>query len=128
MIRRRPSLARRSDGSAAIEFAVGLPVLLMMVFGMFQLGIVLQANAGMQHALGEAARLATIFPTPSDAELQARITERKFGPGNGTWGTPTITPGTGTKTITVTYTQPLDWIFFNTTVTLTKSKVVYLSS
>lgn len=127
MIRHIRSLARQSSGSAAVEFAMGVPVLVMMVFGIFQLGIVLQANAGVQHALGEGARLATIFPTPTDAELQARITAKKFGPGNGTWGTPTITPGAGTKTISVSYTQPLDWVFFTSTVTLTKSKVVYLS-
>lgn len=123
------SLARRSDGSAVIEFALGVPVLLLMVFGMFQLGIVLQANAGVQHALGEAARYATIYPTPSDAQLQARITSKKFGTGSGTWSTPTISSDAtaGTKTITVTYTQPLDWVFFNSTVTLNKSKVIYLS-
>ena len=130
MTRRLRSLVRPTDGSAAIEFALGLPVLIMMIFGMMQLGIVLQANAGMQHALGEAARFATIFPTPSDADLQARITAKKFGPGRGTWGTPTITTdaAAGTKTITVTYTQPLDWIFFESTVNLSKSKVVYLST
>lgn len=126
MGRLRP-LVRRSDGSAAIEFAIGVPVLVLMIFGMFQLGIVLQANAGMQHALGEAARYATLFPTPTDSELQARITSKRFGLGNGTWGEPTITTDTGTKTITVTYTQPLDWIYFTTTVDLTKTKVVHLS-
>ena len=120
-------LLRRSDGSAAIEFAIGVPVLASMIFGMFQLGIVLQANAGVQHALGEAARFATIWPTPTNSDLQAKITAKKFGPGNGTWGTPTISSGTGTRTITVSYTQPLDWIFFNSTVTITKSKVVYLA-
>lgn len=127
MNRRLRDILVRRDGSAAIEFAVAVPVLLMMVFGMFQLAIVLRANAGMQHALGEAARLATIFPTPSDAEIQARITSTRFGVGNGTWNTPTIADGTGTKTITVTYSQPLDWIFFTTTVNLTKSKTIYLS-
>ena len=128
MIRRLRTIALRTEGSAAVEFALAVPVLLMMIVGMFQLGIVLQANAGMQHALGEAARYATIFPTPSDAELQSRITSKRFGIGNGTWSTPTITPGAGSKQITVTYTQPLDWVFFNTSVTLSQTKVVYLSS
>lgn len=127
MIRRRRSLVCHSGGSATIEFAIAGPILIMMIFGMFQFGIVLQANAGVQHALGEAARYATIFPTPSDAELQARITSKKFGPGNGTWGASSITSGTGTKTISITYTQPLDWVFFTSTVTLNKSKVIYLS-
>jgi Flp pilus assembly protein TadG len=127
MTRRIRSLARSSDGAGAIEFAIAAPVLILMVFGMFQLGIVLRANAGMQHALGEAARYATLYPTPTDAELQARITSKKFGVGTGAWGEPTIITDAGTKTITVTYTQPLDWIYFTTTVSLTKTKVVHLS-
>ena len=127
MMRQLRYLARRTDGSAAVEFAFGVPVLLLMVFGMLQLGLVMQANAGVQQALGEAARQATIFPTPSDGELQTTITNTKFGTGAGTWSTPIIVNGTGTKTITVTYTQPLDWIFFTTNASITKSKVIYLS-
>ena len=127
MMRPFRRIAGRTDGSAAVEFALGVPILVMMVFGMLQLGIVLQANAGVQHALGEAARRATIFPTPSDGDLQSTITNTRFGTGAGTWTTPTIENGNGTKTITVTYTQPLEWIFFSTSVTITKSKVIYLS-
>ena len=33
---------------------------------MFQFGVILQANAGMQHALGEGARYATLYPKPAD--------------------------------------------------------------
>ena len=125
------TLRKDSEGAAAIEFAIAVPVLTVMIWGMFQIGLIFQANAGMQHALGEAARYATIFPTPSDTQLQTRITAKKFGLGNGTWGTPTIVTDTaaGTKTITVSYSQPTDFLFFSgPTVTLTKSKVVYYSA
>ena len=37
------------------------PMLLLFVYGIFQFGVILQANAGMQHALGEGARLATLY-------------------------------------------------------------------
>ena len=124
-------LRSNSEGAAAIEFAVAVPVLTVMIWGMFQIGLIFQANAGMQHALGEAARYATIFPTPSDTDLQTRITSKKFGLGNGTWGTPTIVTdaAAGTKTITVTYSQPTDFLLFaGPTVTMTKSKVVYYSA
>jgi len=127
-------LRRDSEGSAAIEFAVAVPALVMMIWGMFQIGLVFQANSGMQHALGEAARYATIFPTPTDTQLQSRITATKFGLGNGTWDTPNIdntkiAPADGGyKTITVTYHQPMDFLLFDgPTVNLTKSKRVYLS-
>lgn len=121
-------------GSAVVEFAVAAPVLVMMIWGMFQVFVVYQANAGMKHALGEAARYATIFPTPTDAELQAKITSAKFGVANGTWGTPAIdntnaAPAAGGyKVITVSYSQPTDFLMFNgPTVTLTESKRIYLS-
>lgn len=117
-------------GSAAIEFVVAIPILVLMIWGIFQIGILYQANAGMQHALGEGARLATVWPTRSDAEIQSKITSAKFGLANGTWGTPQITTDTTakTKTISVTYSQPTDFLFFQgPTVTLSASKVVYLA-
>ena len=117
-------------GSAAIEFVVAIPILVLMIWGIFQIGILYQANAGMQHALGEGARLATVWPTRTDAEIQSKITSAKFGLANGTWGTPQITTDTTakTKTISVTYSQPTDFLFFQgPTVTLSASKVVYLA-
>lgn len=117
-------------GSAAIEFVVAIPILVLMIWGIFQIGILYQANAGMQHALGEGARLATVWPTRTDAEIQSKITSAKFGLANGTWGTPQIVTDTTakTKTISVTYSQPTDFLFFQgPTVTLSASKVVYLA-
>ena len=138
MSRRLHLLVRNAQGVAAMEFAISVPVLISMIWGMFQIGIIYQANAGAQHALGEAARYATLcIPTatgcnvPSNTQIQAMITSKKFGLGNGTWGTPTIADDTvlKTKTITVTYSQPTDFLFFaGPTVSITKSKQVYLST
>ena len=130
-MRRLRQLLGDRTGSAVVEFAVAVPVLVSMVWGIFQIGILYQANAGMQHALGEAARYATIYPTPDDSQIQAKITSAKFGLGNGTWGEPEIvTDATAdTKTITVSYTQPTDFLFFaGPTVTLGATKVVYLAT
>ena len=122
-------------GMAAVEFAVAGPILFLFIWGIFQVALVHRANAGMQHALGEGARLATIWPTPSDTAIQAKITSHKFGlegsTHGGTWSTPTIATDTAanTKLITVTYNQPTDFLFFTgPTVSLTRSKLVYLSS
>lgn len=131
MIKRSHKLARDSRGAAALEFALGAPVLITMVWGIFQVGLIFLANAGTQSALGEAARYATIYPTPSDSALQSAITAHKFGLKNGTWSTPTISTNTanGTKTISVVYSQPTNFLFFKgPTVSISKSKVVYLSS
>ncbi|HET9459221.1 MAG TPA: TadE/TadG family type IV pilus assembly protein [Sphingomicrobium sp.] len=124
-------LCSDQSGSAAIEFIVAVPVLVSMLWGIFQFAVLLQANAGMQHALGEAARYATVYPTPSDTQIQAKITSSKFGVGSGTWDTPVITTDstTQTKTLTVTYHQPLDFLFLpGPTVDLTANKVVYLAT
>ena len=53
-------LRRDERGVAATEMALALPVLITMIYGIFQVGLLYQANAGMQHALGEGARLATL--------------------------------------------------------------------
>ena len=121
---------RDESGAAMIEFAISIPVMVLFMWGIFQFGMILEAQAGMQNALGEAARYATIFPTPTNTQLQAKITSSKFGLANGNWSTPTIVDdaATNTKTITVRYSQPTNFIFFaGPTVTFTKSKVVYLS-
>lgn len=130
-MRRLRRLTGDCTGSSAVEFAVAVPVLASMIWGIFQIGILYQANAGMQHALGEAARYATIYPTPTDSQIQAKITSAKFGLSNGTWGEPQIETDTTakTKTITVSYTQPTDFLFFaGPTVTLGATKVVYLAT
>lgn len=119
------------SGSTAVEFAIAVPVLVTFIWGLFQIGILYRANAGMQHALGEAARYATIWPNPNDQQIQDKIVSGKFGLEGGTWGTPTITTDTinQTKLITVTYSQPTDFLFFTgPTVSLTRSKLVYMST
>jgi Flp pilus assembly protein TadG len=131
-------LLRDDRGANMVEFAVALPVLVLFIWGIFQVGLVYQALAGMQHALGEAARHATIFPTPSDTAIRAKVTSKKFGTYNGTLGTLQITDNTTgsganlkvvSKDLTLTYSQPTDFIFFNgPTVNLSKSKRVYLAS
>lgn len=128
MLARFSALGRDKSGSAAMEFVIAVPILVMMIWGIFQIAIVLMANAGMQNALGQGARLATVWPIPTDTQIQSKITSGKFGLGNGTWDTPTITTSSTTKTISVAYHQPTNFLFFaGPTVNLTASKVVYLS-
>lgn len=135
MIRLMKKLRSDVRGAAIVEFALILPFLVVFIWGIFQIGLLFMAYAGMQHALGEAARYATIFPTPSDEQIKQTVAGRKFGTGNGTLAELAITNGssggTGTqyKTLSLTYSQPLDFLFFDgPAVTLTQSKVVYLAS
>ncbi len=133
-------LRRDAEGAAAIEFAIALPVLLVMIYGIFQVGLVFQANAGMQHALGEGARYATLCVptstgcnTPADSAVVTRMSSKLFGMNIGTFGTPTVTtPATTTcsfcRDLTVTYTVTPNYLFFRgPAVSLSRSKRVYIA-
>ncbi len=136
-----PKILRRDErGAAAIEMAIALPVLLVMIYGIFQVGLVFQANAGMQHALGEGARkLSLCVPTgnacsaPSDASVVTTMQSKLFGTNIGSFGTPTVTtPATATCTncrlLTVTYSVTPNYLFFNgPAINLTRTKRVYLA-
>lgn len=120
------------SGASAVEMALSLPILLTFIYGMMQVGMVMAADAGMQHALGEGARLATIYPTPTDTAIKDKITTKVFGTYIGTYTVSdpvTTTAGTSKyKTLTVTYTVTPNYIFFSgKPVNLTRSKRVYLS-
>lgn len=120
------------SGASAVEMALSLPILLTFIYGMMQVGMVMAADAGMQHALGEGARLATIYPTPSDTAIKDKITTKVFGNYIGTYAVSdpvTTTAGTSRyKTLTVTYTVTPNYIFFSgKPVNLTRTKRVYLS-
>ncbi|MCL6728500.1 TadE/TadG family type IV pilus assembly protein [Sphingomonas hankyongi] len=116
-------------GAAAIEMAIAVPILALFLWGIFQIGIAFQASAGMQHALGEGARYATIFPAPTNDQIKTRINDKKFGVGVGTFSAPTVTDAAdGTyKDMSVTFSMPMNFLFFNgPTVNLTRSKRVYI--
>jgi Flp pilus assembly protein TadG len=128
---------RDESGTAAIEFAIAVPVLVMMLWGIFQIAIVLQADAGVQQALGEGARLATIYDTdtnarPTDDEISAKITSARFGIRDGTWHTPDIDDSgeaDGYIDITVQYDVPTDFLLFEgPEVTLMHTKRVYIQT
>lgn len=131
MTGKRLHLRRDEAGATAIETAIILPILILFIYGIFVVGMLLRANAGMQHALGEGARYATIFPTPSDSQIEALVDAKKFGTDIGTLSAPTIVTNAAEryKEISLTYSQPTDFLFFEgPTVNITRSKRVYLAS
>ena len=120
------------NGAAAIEMAFALPILLLFVYGIFQFGVILLANAGMQHALGEGARFATLYPKPADTAIAARMSDSVFGMNVGTFGTPTVTTPDSSSCVNcvdlqVTYSVTPHFLFFDAPpITLTRSKRVYV--
>jgi Flp pilus assembly protein TadG len=119
------------SGANIIEFAIAVPVLTVFIYGIFVVGKLFEAQAGMQHALGEAARYATLYPTPTDDQLKAKMAAKKFGvTGNaGVLSPLSISTSGNTKTLSLTYTQQTNFLLFKgPAVSLTKSKKVYLAA
>ena len=127
-------LRLRSDnrGAAVIEMAIALPVLVFIIYGIFESALLLRASAGMQHGIGEGARLATIYPTPSNAAVTARVNDKLFGMQDAKAGFPLVSVVKANNTthqwytIGVTYKKDVDFLFLpSRTVTITHSKRVY---
>lgn len=130
-------LRKSEDGVAVIEMAIALPVLVMMIYGIFECSLLYEANSGIQHALGEGARYATLCipntaqtsgcDVPSNTAIKAVENAKLFGPAGGTFNVQDPVTSTGYKTLTITYTRNMDFLFFpGPTVTLTRSKQVYV--
>lgn len=126
-------LRRDSRGAAVIEMAFALPVLIMLLWMIVQLGLVFRAMSGIQHGLGEGARMATLFPKPTDTAIRTRITDAVYGIGPGSFAIPTPTSGTADGAtyldLRVTYTQPTDLLIVpGPTISVTRSKRVWIAS
>src|SRR6478735_1133928 len=120
------------SGSPAVEFAFAAPVLLLFVIGIVQLGVLFSATAGMASGVNEGARYATVYPTPTDTQILARINQKRFMVQSAYMQTPTLVRGTSNGVpyidITMTYSAPMNFVLFSTpAVTLKQKRRVYLS-
>jgi len=139
-MKRLHRLHQCQDGAAVIEAAIGLPVLVVLLWSFVQLGQVYRAVAGSQHALGEGARYATLClnptingcTTPTATAIKNKVNDAVYGIGPGTFNVPTPTKTTvGTSAyydLTVTYTQPTNLLLFpGPTISITRSKRVWVA-
>jgi Flp pilus assembly protein TadG len=134
-------IRRDQAGAAAIEMAFALPILVMMLWMLAQLGGVYRALAGIQMALGEGARYATICQANSTgctshtrAEVKTKVEGALYGTSpDGAFNVPTPTCGTsGTSQfydLNITYTQPTSLLVVpGPTIQLGRSKRVWLAA
>lgn len=63
---------RRDDGAQLVEFAMVLPLLLLVVLGIAEFGIVFQRYEVLTNAAREGARIA-VLPGYGVADVQARV-------------------------------------------------------
>jgi len=73
MRHRRPSIVSER-GAAAAEFAIILPLLLILIFGIIQFGLLFQRQSAVHAAAREGARVASL-PTVSDSDATDRCYE-----------------------------------------------------
>ena len=133
-------LVRNEEGVAAVEMAFALPILVVMIWMFVQLAQIYRALAGIQQALGEGARYATLclnpsltgcsIPTPSQIVTKINNSVYGIGPGTFTVTTPTKqTSGTSAYyDLQVSYTQPTDMLLVpGPTITVSRSKRVWVA-
>ena len=63
------------DGAQLIEFALVLPMLLLVVLGIAEFGFIFQRYEVLTNAAREGARIA-VLPGYSTADVQARVASR----------------------------------------------------
>lgn len=130
---RKLGIARDSKGAAAVEMALAIPILLELLWMVFQAGLVFRAMSGIQHGLGEGARYATLYPQPTNTQIKTRISDAVYGIGPGSFTIATPTSGTADGAnyldLTVSYTQDTNLLFLpGPTITVSRSKRVWVSS
>lgn len=119
-----------AKAATALEFALLAPAFIAFIIGILQLGLVFSANAGLNNALAEGARHATLFPRPTPAEVRTRIDAARFGLDPAGLAVPAVdyvtTASPNFAAIRMSYTTRLNFILFQTPVTLTQTRKVYL--
>lgn len=72
----KKDIARDEDGTSAIEFAFTVPVFIMLVFGIMNLGLAFYSGFTVQWAIEKASRQYFIDDTMTAADLQTVVDER----------------------------------------------------
>lgn len=90
---------RGARGAAAVEFALVVPLLLMLVFGIIQYGYILSFRQALSQGAAEGARAAAVAPASlTTAQKQTAATEA-VQQALGSYG---VTCGTAVMTCAVT--------------------------
>ena len=73
----RHNLIRSDRGAAAVEFALVLPLLILLVFGIIEFGRVYNLYLAVTHAAREGARIASVRngTGATDEEIKALLLE-----------------------------------------------------
>jgi Flp pilus assembly pilin Flp len=128
-------LLRDERGATIIEFAFAFPALVVLIYCIAQLGMMYRAMSGIQHALGEGSRLASIWRVPAvtSDDIRTEMQSAVFGIGPGTFNIPEPRLGATNNGIKflllqVQYSQPTSLLLFpGPTISVVREKRVYLA-
>ncbi len=131
MIRIRPAAvagsARSERGAAAVEFALILPVLILLVLGLMEYGRVYNVQVSLSNAAREGARTMAIQNDAGKARTAARAAAPSVSPALTSANvsvSPAVCAAGSTVTVTVNYTVQLATGFFGPTLPLTGTGVM----
>jgi Flp pilus assembly protein TadG len=93
---------RSERGAALVEFALILPVLVMLIFGIVEFGRGYNAKITVTHAAREGARVLALTADPVAAEAAAVNAATSLDPSAVTVSSSACTPG-APATVTVQY-------------------------
>ena len=127
----RRRLRQDKAGSATVEFALALPILILFFCGITASSLALFVQNSIKDAVSVGARHATLSPTPTTSEVIAKVKGASQTDLTGTGSSVTVTAGTDSSgrsyyTITASrvYHFPL-YPFTNRSVTLSATKRAY---
>lgn len=112
--RRRSSrtLAGDTSGASAVEFGMIAPLLIILLFGIFQVGWALHCASSVRYALDESARALSIDPdlTASEVEADMRARLDRFADPeiSVSISQDSATPGLRITNLTATYVHSLE--------------------
>ena len=99
-----------------MEFALLLPVLMMVLFGIIEFGMALYRQAILTNASREGARLGIVQSVPPitnaavNAKIDAYLTAAGIAPGTVTRTPPPVLTGGTNSNVTVTLTLPYTFV------------------
>jgi Flp pilus assembly protein TadG len=121
----------RQEGASAIEFAIVLPLLLILVFGIIEFSILLYDKAMITNASREGARLGIVYryadggPNhPGDGEISAAVAQYiqnhliSFGSGDSANTTISRTGDSPGDSLTVTVNYQYSFLVFSSLLSL----------
>lgn len=70
------ALAGDTSGASAVEFGMIAPLLIVLLFGLFQVGWALHCASSVRYALDESARALSIDPDLTASQVEAAMRAR----------------------------------------------------